>query len=192
MLVVSAVLCCLVSSSGCRSAGKSKNDSLADTETTVAPDPTLVADANNDLPAYAKDSEAKQGDATTQPASTNGIEPTVQLASAKTKSIIPLRTLSAADDLQQIVSTAPGAVMIDFYAPWCGPCRTQGKVLSELESFAAANQAQIIKVDIDQHKAIAKSFSIKSLPTLIVIKNGKIIQRKVGLTNESKLRAMLK
>ncbi|MGB7345415.1 MAG: thioredoxin family protein [Pirellulaceae bacterium] len=171
---------------GCRSLGKSKADVYAEADSAFAPQTSLASEQPKQVPEYAKAAENPRPDASPQMNDSS-----IRLASAKIERVTPLRTLSASEDLDQIVGTAPGTVMLDFYADWCGPCRKQGKVLHELESFAAEHQAQIIKVDVDQHKAIAKQFDIGSLPTLVVIKDGEVVHRKVGLTDESRLRSML-
>lgn len=91
-----------------------------------------------------------------------------------------------------MIDSAPGTVLVDFYATWCGPCKTQGKILHRVEDFAAQNQARIIKVDVDQHKSLAKQLDVSTLPTLVVIKDGKVVDRRVGLNQESEIRKMLR
>lgn len=189
-----SLVCATCLFGGCRSAEKFGTDSYAENNSVLATETALASSENAPLPGYAQ--TMPQGDESKESDDFN-----IQLASAKTAApmnvsaaavkTIPLRTLGSSDDFEQIIQTAPGTVLVDFYADWCGPCRKQGKVLHSLESFAAANQAQIIKVDVDQHKAIAKKFDVSSLPTLVVIKNGKVVDQKVGLTNESRLRTMM-
>lgn len=102
-----------------------------------------------------------------------------------------LLTLTKNDDFTQLVNTTEGVVLIDFYADWCGPCKQQGKVLHELEATAAQNNAQIVKVNIDEYKALAKQFQVGPIPTLVAMKNGRVISKTVGLTEKDKLAAML-
>lgn len=117
----------------------------------------------------------------------------VALVSSVSKPAVPtLRTLAADEDLMAEIESAPGPVLIDFYADWCGPCRTQGKVLHDLEPFAAKHSAQIIKVDIEAHPAIAKQFQVASLPTLVVIKDGEITSRETGLKQAERIRDLLR
>ena len=115
-------------------------------------------------------------------------EDSVRTASA---SAPVMRTLQSGENLIEIVESAPGTVLVDFYADWCGPCQIQGKVLHAEESFAAKQGAQIIKVDVDQHKSLASQFQVESLPTLLVIKNGKVVDRQMGLQKASAIRQML-
>ncbi|QDT08129.1 thioredoxin family protein [Planctomycetes bacterium K23_9] len=190
MTVICAAIFCM--QAGCRSSDVS-NAALADAEMPM-PDQNAPEAVASERPSYAQSNDGP----------TNADNKNIQLASARlnqssdeanrvapSSKLVTLRTLGAEDNFQQIVSDAPGVVLVDFYADWCGPCRKQGKVLHGLESFAAQNNAQIIKVDVDQHKAIAKQFAVASLPTLVVIKNGKVVDQKVGLTSESRLRSML-
>ena len=62
-------------------------------------------------------------------------------------------------------------VLVDFYAAWCGPCRMLAPVLEEI---AKDNIVKIVKVDVDQHEHIAKKYTIMSVPTLMLFKDGKV------------------
>ena len=103
----------------------------------------------------------------------------------------PLVTLGPDDDFQELVSEAPGVVLVDFYADWCGPCRKQGGILHEMERSASQNHASIIKVNIDQHRELANAFNVTSLPTLMLIKDGQIVERQTGLANHQQVAALL-
>ena len=103
----------------------------------------------------------------------------------------PLTTLGPNDDLLNIVQQASGVVLLDFYADWCGPCRTQGGILHEMEQTASQNHASIIKVNVDQHRRLASAFNVTSMPTLIVIKDGLIIERQTGVANHQRVASLL-
>lgn len=77
-------------------------------------------------------------------------------------------------------------VLVDFSANWCGPCQKQ---LPILEKFASSNleTLKIVKVDIDESPQIASSFGIRSVPSMILFKNGKKLDIKVGLTSLQEL-----
>jgi len=77
--------------------------------------------------------------------------------------------------------TAQGApVLIDFWAPWCGPCRMQGPILEEVAK-GIASKAIVAKVNVDEEPELAAQFGVQSIPTLVILKNGRIQQRMVGL-----------
>ncbi len=71
-------------------------------------------------------------------------------------------------------------ILIDFWAPWCGPCVKQGPILDEVAN-AIGDLAIVAKVNVDEEPMIAGQFGVQSIPTLIVLKEGKILQRMVGV-----------
>lgn len=147
-----------------------------------------LAKANTDTPILAPEGVRQEYDVTAIP--TKGDASTTKLVSAMSAPSITqptLITLPKGSDLDAQIRAAAGPVVLDFYADWCGPCRTQGKILHEMEGFAAANNTQIIKVNVDEHPEIAKKLKVASLPTLIVMKDGKVSQRVSGLTQREKL-----
>ena len=129
------------------------------------------------------------------------IAPTAQLAQAPSDETIqpmlttvaaaPLTTLGPSDDLINMVKHASGVVLLDFYADWCGPCQTQSGILHEMESTASQNNASMIKVNVDQHRGLASAFNVTSMPTLILIKDGRIIERQTGVANHQRIAALL-
>ena len=71
-------------------------------------------------------------------------------------------------------------VLIDFWAPWCGPCRIQGPIL-DLVSSRIGDKAIVAKVNVDEDPNLATPFGIQAIPTLIILKGGKIVQRFTGV-----------
>ena len=110
---------------------------------------------------------------------------------SNTLATAPLTTLGPNDDLLEMVDQASGVVLVDFYADWCGPCRTQGGILHEMERTASKNHASIIKVNVDQHRRLASALNVTSLPTLMLIKDGRIIERQSGVANHQRVAALL-
>ena len=78
-------------------------------------------------------------------------------------------------------------ILIDFWSTWCGPCMRQGPVVEEL----AQEGYSVGKVDVDQEPGLAQQFKIMSIPTLLIFKDGKEVQRFIGLTPKDTLRKFL-
>ncbi len=103
-----------------------------------------------------------------------------------------LITLGPGDSFESQIQNAQGVVLVDFFAEWCGPCKKQAVILHDLEPEAAEYGAKIVKIDVDEHKDVAKKFGVSSLPTLIVFKNGEIVDRHTGLTDRRSVERLLK
>lgn len=101
------------------------------------------------------------------------------------------KSLGKKEDLMVHVNGAPGVILIDFYADWCGPCRKQSSILHDLKMTAANKKASVLKIDVDDHSELAEKFKVSALPTLILIKNGKILERHVGLASQSKIETLI-
>lgn len=116
----------------------------------------------------------------------------VQQVSHQTETESPaLITLGPKDSLVQIIEQAQGNVLIDFYADWCGPCKKQARTLHELEPIAAKVDALIVKIDVDQHTDLANQFQVTSLPTLVLVKDGSVVERLTGYANAARVESLL-
>jgi thioredoxin 1 len=78
------------------------------------------------------------------------------------------------------VSQQPKPVLIDFWAPWCGPCRTQGPILDQVAAHVG-DKAIVAKVNVDEEPDLAGQFGVQSIPTLVVLQAGQIVKRFVGV-----------
>ena len=93
------------------------------------------------------------------------------------------------NDRNFAAETKTGVVLVDFWAPWCGPCRMQGPILEQIVGKVAG--AKIAKLNVDDAPAIAAKFGVQSIPTLLVLKNGEIAKQFVGVQQASVLVAAL-
>ena len=78
-------------------------------------------------------------------------------------------------------------VLVDFFATWCGPCKMLGPVLENYSS-----DIKVIKVDVDEFDELAREYAVMSIPTLVLMEDGKEVKRNVGLINEDDLETFLK
>ena len=95
-----------------------------------------------------------------------------------------------ADNWQSEVLESTVPVLVDFWAEWCGPCRAIAPVLDQV-SLSMAGKVKIVKVDVDKLPQVAAQFSVRSIPTLLVMKDGQVQEQMVGAMNKADLEVKL-
>ena len=90
----------------------------------------------------------------------------------------------------QEVIEAPGLVLVDFWAPWCGPCKMISPILDELAT-SPTFKAKIVKVNVDEESLAPGNLGVRSIPTLILFKDGQVLSKKVGNQTRQALVAWL-
>lgn len=114
----------------------------------------------------------------------------VQSAS-QLQNVLSRKALHASEaDFSRMVLQAPCPVLVDFHTEWCVPCRQLAPVLDELAAETA--HARIVKVNVDDCPSLAVEYGIRRIPTLKVFRGGQVVGEFVGMTNKSRLQAMLR
>lgn len=93
------------------------------------------------------------------------------------------------ENIQKEVLESEKPVLLDFWASWCGPCRMISPLVDEI---AAENDAvKVGKINVDEQRELASAFNIMSIPTLVVMKNGKVVNQSVGVRPKQQIVSML-
>lgn len=85
-----------------------------------------------------------------------------------------------------IVKNMEGLILIDFFAPWCGPCQRQMPIVEELEN-EISSKVKIATVNIDENQKLASEYNVQSVPTLFIFQNGQKVDKLSGLHSKSEL-----
>ena len=93
------------------------------------------------------------------------------------------------NNFQDEVMHSEKLVLLDFWASWCGPCRMVGPIVDEIA--AERSDIKVGKINVDEQPELAAQFGVMSIPTLVVIKNGKVVNQAVGARPKAQILAML-
>ena len=93
------------------------------------------------------------------------------------------------NDFGSVVKDSAKTVLVDFWASWCGPCRMIAPVLEEVA--AERPDVKVCKVNVDEEQELAISYGVSSIPTLLVFKNGQVVNKSVGAVPKAKILEML-
>ena len=93
------------------------------------------------------------------------------------------------ENLQEEVLNSKKTVLLDFWAPWCGPCRMVGPILDEIAE--EREDIKVCKINVDEQTELASQYRIMTIPTLMVIRDGKVIQQRSGAYPKAQILAWL-
>lgn len=95
------------------------------------------------------------------------------------------------ENFEQEVSKSNIPVLLDFWASWCGPCKMVSPIVDEVAN-EVDGKVKVGKINVDEEQKLAEAFNIMSIPTLVVINNGKLVNQSVGVRSKNEILEMLK
>ena len=93
------------------------------------------------------------------------------------------------EEFNNIIDSEEGVVLVDFWAEWCGPCRVLGPTLQTVSEDA--DDVTVVKVNVDENSELSAEYSVRSIPTVIVFKNGEQVDKFVGNKSESEIKSII-
>ncbi len=94
------------------------------------------------------------------------------------------------DNFEEEVLKSDKTVLVDFWAPWCGPCRAVGPIVDELAG-EYAGKAKVSKLNVDDEGEIAAKFRVMSIPTIMIFKDGEVVEKVIGARSKSELASLI-
>ena len=93
------------------------------------------------------------------------------------------------DNFQEVVLNSDKPVLVDFWASWCGPCRTVAPILEEIAN--ERSDVKVCKINVDEEPELAGRYNVMSIPTLLVVKEGQVVNQAVGARPKSQILSLL-
>ncbi|HMA69373.1 MAG TPA: thioredoxin [Candidatus Mcinerneyibacterium sp.] len=98
----------------------------------------------------------------------------------------------AEDNFKSEVENFEGVVVIDFWAEWCNPCKQFSPIFEKIsDNYDDKDEIKFVKINIDNAKSLAAEYEIMSIPTLMILENGEVIKKKIGLMKEKDLKELI-
>lgn len=94
------------------------------------------------------------------------------------------------ETFQKEVMDATIPVLVDFWAPWCGPCRMVAPVMEELAT-ELGEKLKVVKIDVDENAALASKYNVMSIPSIMLFKNGQVVEQMVGFVPKGTITAKI-
>ncbi len=95
------------------------------------------------------------------------------------------------ENFEQEVLRSEGTTLVDFWAPWCGPCKAVGPIVDQVAS-ETAGRCKVGKVNVEEQRALAMQYQVMSIPTMLIVKDGKVVNRFVGARSKEELLRLLR
>ncbi len=106
------------------------------------------------------------------------------------KNPLPWMVDAGDNDFVEVVEQASIPVLVDVWAPWCGPCRMVSPVLEQLAT-EKAGEVKLVKINADEARVLSERFNVRSIPTLMVFRDGKVVAEQIGAASAHALRPWL-